>query len=129
MTSVQRRKLVVLLVATALFNDMLQLTMLLPIIHTLISSPPPLGVKSNKEVALGVFFASKDICQMLFAPVAGVLTSKTSAHTALISSTIGLGLATFVFAEATTFWQQARDKGIGTAVFEMAQQRILNGHP
>ena len=102
---VQRRKLVVLLVATALFNDMLQLTMLLPIIHTLISSPPPLGVKSNKEVALGVFFASKDICQMLFAPVAGVLTSKTSAHTALISSTIGLGLATFVFAEATTFWQ------------------------
>jgi MFS family permease len=34
-----------------------------------------------------------------------VLTSNTSAHTALISSTIGLGLATFVFAEATTFWQ------------------------
>ena len=31
----QRRKLVVMLVAMALFNDMLQLTMLLPIIHTL----------------------------------------------------------------------------------------------
>ena len=31
--------------------------------------------------------------------------------------------------QATTFWQQARDKGIGTAVFEMAQQRILTGHP
>lgn len=32
----QRRKLVVMLVAMALFNDMLQLTMLLPIIHTLV---------------------------------------------------------------------------------------------
>jgi len=31
--------------------------------------------------------------------------------------------------QATSFWQQARDKGIGTPVFEMAQQRILNGHP
>jgi tetratricopeptide (TPR) repeat protein len=31
--------------------------------------------------------------------------------------------------QATSFWQQARDKGIGTAVFEMAQQRILTGHP
>ncbi|KAL7536844.1 hypothetical protein ACHAXR_007431 [Thalassiosira sp. AJA248-18] len=101
----QRRKLVVLLVATALFNDMLQLTMLLPIIHTLVSSPPPLGVTTNKEVALGLFFAAKDICQMTFAPIAGILTSKTSANTALITSTVGLGLATFVFAEATTFRQ------------------------
>jgi len=101
----RRRNLVVLLVATALFNDMLQLTMLLPIIHTLVSSPPPLGVTTNKEVALGLFFASKDLCQMLFAPIAGILTSKTSANAALILSTVGLGLATFVFAEATTFRQ------------------------
>ena len=42
---------------------------------------------------------------MTFAPLAGILTSKTSANTALILSTVGLGLATFVFAEATTFWQ------------------------
>lgn len=56
-------------------------------------------------MALGLFFASKDICQMTFAPLAGILTSKTSANTALILSTVGLGLATFVFAEATTFWQ------------------------
>lgn len=105
MSQSHRRRLVVLLVATALFNDMLQLTMLLPIIHTLISSPPPLGVTENKEVALGLFFASKDICQMAFAPIAGYLTSRTSANAALISSTAGLGLATFVFAEATTFRQ------------------------
>ena len=71
----------------------------------LVSSPPPLGITANKEVALGLFFASKDICQMTFAPLAGILTSKTSANTALILSTVGLGLATFVFAEATTFWQ------------------------
>ncbi|KAL3795934.1 hypothetical protein HJC23_002205 [Cyclotella cryptica] len=111
MSQERSRNVVVLLVATALFNDMLQLTMLLPIIHTLISSPPPLGVTSNKEFALGLFFASKDICQMAFAPIASVLTSRTSAQTALISSTIGLGIATFVFAEATTFWQLLLARG------------------
>ena len=42
---------------------------------------------------------------MAFAPIAGILTSKTSSNTALILSTAGLGLATFVFAEATTFRQ------------------------
>jgi len=85
--------------------------MLLPIIHTLVSSPPPLGVTTNKEVALGVFFASKDLCQMAFAPVAGVLTSKTSANAALIASTAGLGLATLVFSEATTFRQLLLARG------------------
>lgn len=94
---------------------MLQLTMLLPIIHTIISSPPPLGVSTNKEVALGLFFAVKDICQMLFAPLAAVLTSKTSANTALIASTAGLGLATFVFAEATTFRQLLLAQGAASA--------------
>lgn len=101
----------VLLVAMALFNDMLQLTMLLPIIHTLVTNPPPLGVatastsKDNAVASLGLFFASKDICQMAFAPLAGVLTSKTSSKVALILSTAGLGMATFVFAEAKTFCQ------------------------
>lgn len=85
--------------------------MLLPIIHTLVSSPPPLGVANNKEVALGLFFAAKDICQMLSAPFAGVLCSKFSPHVALISSILGLGVATFVFAEATTFWQLLLARG------------------
>ena len=129
----QRRKLVVLLVATALFNDMLQLTMLLPIIHTLVSSPPPLGVTSNKEIALGLFFASKDICQMSFAPIAGILTSKTSANTALILSTVGLGLATFVFAEATTFWQLLLARGAqgaaSAAVLCGGMSLIAETHP
>ncbi|MFM7188282.1 MAG: protein kinase domain-containing protein [Armatimonadota bacterium] len=31
--------------------------------------------------------------------------------------------------QALTLWQQASEKGIGTQVFDMAQQRILNGHP
>uniref|UniRef100_A0A7S0B0Z6 Major facilitator superfamily (MFS) profile domain-containing protein n=1 Tax=Minutocellus polymorphus TaxID=265543 RepID=A0A7S0B0Z6_9STRA len=106
-----RQRLTVLLVATALFNDMLQLTMLLPIIHTLVTSPPPLGVEGNSELALGIFFASKDICQMAMAPVAGILTSKTSPNVALLLSTVGLGLATAVFAEATTFWQLLLARG------------------
>ncbi|KAL7548011.1 hypothetical protein ACHAWF_011293 [Thalassiosira exigua] len=107
----RRRGLVVALVAAALFNDMLQLTMLLPIIHTLVSSPPPLGVAANREVALGLFFASKDLCQMAAAPVAGWIASRTSAQAALIASTAGLGLATFVFAEATTFRQLMLARG------------------
>jgi DHA1 family solute carrier family 18 vesicular amine transporter 1/2 len=110
-TTTTHKRLVVLLVATALFNDMLQLTMLLPIIHTLVSSPPPLGVTNNKEVALGLFFASKDICQMASAPFAGVLCTKFSPQVALISSIVGLGLATIVFAEATTFYQLLLARG------------------
>ena len=113
----QRQRLVVLLVTTALFNDMLQLTMLLPIIHTLITSPPPLGIASslssaanggsgnNEQVLLGLFFASKDICQMAFAPLAGILTAQTSSHTSLLLSTAGLAMATLVFANAQTFSQ------------------------
>ena len=95
--------LTVLLVALALFNDMLQMTMLLPIIPSLVSSPPPLGVKANAEVAMGIFFASKDLFQLLAAPLAGLLTSRTSPKAALALSTVGLGLATLIFAEATTF--------------------------
>lgn len=129
----QRRHMVTLLVATALFNDMLQLTMLLPIIHTLVTSPPPLGVTYNSEVALGLFFASKDICQMSFAPIAGILTSKTSPNTALISSTLGLGLATFVFAEATTFWQLLAARGAqgfaSAAVMCGGMSLIAETHP
>eukprot|EP00957_Ditylum_brightwellii_P168398 12818420-Ditylum_brightwellii.AAC.1 len=54
---------------------------------------------------MGVFFASKDIFQLTTAPLAGILTARTSATVALLSSTIGLGLATLVFADASTFKQ------------------------
>jgi len=93
------------MVALALFNDMLQLTMLLPIISTLVASPPPLGVSSHREIALGVFFAAKDICQLSVAPFAGLLTARTTPEIALALSTVGLGAATLVFARAVTFRQ------------------------
>ncbi len=48
---------------------------------------------------------------MLSAPFAGVLCSKFSPHVALISSILGLGVATFVFAEARTFWQLLLARG------------------
>ncbi|EED90449.1 hypothetical protein THAPSDRAFT_263542, partial [Thalassiosira pseudonana CCMP1335] len=87
----------------------------------------------NSEVALGLFFASKDICQMSFAPIAGILTSKTSPNTALISSTLGLGLATFVFAEATTFWQLLAARGAqgvaSAAVMCGGMSLIAETHP
>jgi DHA1 family solute carrier family 18 vesicular amine transporter 1/2 len=102
---VWRRRLTVLLVSLALFNDMLQLSMLTPIIPSLIASPPPLGVRENSEVAMGLLFAIKDVCQLTAAPVAGWLTSRHSSHAALCISTAGLGLATISFAEATTFTQ------------------------
>uniref|UniRef100_A0A7S4MS80 Major facilitator superfamily (MFS) profile domain-containing protein n=1 Tax=Odontella aurita TaxID=265563 RepID=A0A7S4MS80_9STRA len=104
-TTLIRQRLVLLLAAFALFNDLLQITMILPILPTLISSPPPLGVESNAEIAMGIFFASKDILQLSTAPLAGMLTARTSAAAALLLSTVALGLATFVFADATTFGQ------------------------
>jgi hypothetical protein len=105
LSETKRRRLTVLLVAMALFNDTLQLTMLLPIISTLISSPPPLGLQANAEIAMGVFFASKDICQLAFAPLAGYMTARTSSNVALTVSTVALGLATLVYASCTTFRQ------------------------
>lgn len=48
---------------------------------------------------------------MGFAPIAGLLTARTSPNAALALSTTGLGLATFVFAEATTFWQLLLARG------------------
>jgi hypothetical protein len=77
-----RRQLTVLLVAMALFNDMLQLSMLTPIIPSLIASPPPLGVSSNGQVAMGLLFASKDICQLSAAPLAAILISRYSSRLA-----------------------------------------------
>ena len=100
-----RRRLTVALVCMALFNDMVQVSMLTPIIPTLIASPPPLGVSERAEVAMGLLFASKDICQLAAAPLAGWLTSRHSSHAALCLSTAGLGLATISFAEASTFTQ------------------------
>jgi hypothetical protein len=58
-TTTMHQKWTVLLVAMALFNDTLQLTMLVPIIHTLVHSPPPLGVASRETAALGLFLRSR----------------------------------------------------------------------
>jgi hypothetical protein len=95
----------VLLVSFALLNDMLQLTMLTPIIPALINSPPPLGVGANGEMAMGLLFASKDICQLCAAPLAGHLMTRCSSLTALLVSTLGLGLGTLLFAEGRSFRQ------------------------
>ena len=88
------QRLTVLVVGVALFNDFMLITMLVPIIPQLLKSPPPLGVERNSEVAMGILFASKDICQLAFAPLAGLLTTHGSSHTALIWSTVGLAIST-----------------------------------
>jgi DHA1 family solute carrier family 18 vesicular amine transporter 1/2 len=94
----------VFVVAFALFNDMIQLTMLTPIVPSLIASPPPLGVRENAEMAMGLLFACKDIFQLAVAPLAGHLATRYSSQMALFISTVGLGIATLSFAQAKTFW-------------------------
>ena len=88
------QRLTVIVVGVALFNDFMLITLLVPIIPQLLKSPPPLGVERNSEVAMGILFASKDICQLAFAPLAGMLTTHGSSHTALIWSTVGLAIST-----------------------------------
>jgi MFS transporter, DHA1 family, solute carrier family 18 (vesicular amine transporter), member 1/2 len=123
--STRSNKMVLALVAMALLNDSLQVTMLAPIVHTLVvNSPPPLGVTSNGEIALGLFFAAKDICQLLFAPVAGILTARLQSPILTLSlSTAALGMATLVFAEATTFRQLLLARGAQGA----ASAAVLTG--
>ena len=77
--------------------------MLTPIVPLLIASPPPLGVTVNAQMAMGLLYASKDIFQLVSAPLAGYLTAQYSSQSALWLSTFGLGVATLCFAEASTF--------------------------
>ena len=95
-----RRKMALAMVFAALFNDTLQVSLLVPMLPSLIRQT---GISENAEIAMGIFFASKDIFQLLGAPVAGWLTQVVGCQVALTASTVGLGVATLVFAQATSF--------------------------
>ena len=134
MTDTRRRHLTVLLVGSALMNDSLQVSMLLPMIHSLVTSPPPLGVPdSSAEIAMGIFFAAKDMLQLTTAPLAGVLVSRTSSHRALFLSTAALGAATLLFSQATTFAQllvaRAAQGAASAAVLTGGLTLIAETHP
>lgn len=67
-----RRKITVAMVFAALFNDTLQVSMLVPLLPSLIRQTE---LDENvSEIAMGIFFASKDIFQLLGAPLAGWIT-------------------------------------------------------
>ena len=99
-TSSHQRRLIVAMVFAALFNDTLQVSLLIPILPSLIRQS---GISENAEIAMGIFFAAKDIFQFLGAPAAGWITQVVGCQVALTTSTIGLGVATLVFAQATSF--------------------------
>eukprot|EP00977_Amphora_coffeiformis_P000339 scaffold96_cov172-Amphora_coffeaeformis.AAC.3 len=98
--TVVRRKITVALVFAALFNDTLQVSLLVPILPALIRNA---GITENAEIAMGIFFAAKDVFQLLGAPIAGHVTQIVGGQVALTASTMGLGLATLVFAQATSY--------------------------
>lgn len=130
----RRRRMIVWLVGSALMNDSLQVSMLLPMIHSLVTSPPPLGVPdSSAEIAMGIFFAAKDMLQLATAPLAGILVARTSAQRALFLSTAALGGATLVFSQATTFTQlliaRAAQGAASAAVLTGGLSLIATTHP
>ena len=92
---VRRQRWTTLVVGAALCNDVLLLLMLVPMLPTLVPSASPF------ELAL--LFSTKDLCQLLFAPIAGAMTLRAGAGRTLSSSLVALALATVAFAEAKTF--------------------------
>ena len=90
-----QQRLTVLLVGSALCNDVLLLLMLVPMLPALLPSASPFG--------LACLFSAKDLCQLLCAPLAGALTLKAGARFCLSTSLLSLGAATIAFAEARSF--------------------------
>ena len=96
------KQLCVITVGLALFNDILLLLMIVPMLPSLLS-PPPVGVGAPGQMSVAVIFSAKDAFQLIFAPVAGALTQRTGAREVLAGGLIGLAAATIAFAEARTF--------------------------
>lgn len=95
---VQRsQQLTVFTVGMALFNDVVLLLMIVPILPAL--SP------SATDLQLAVLFSIKDVCQLICAPFAGALTLRCGARPLLAASLLGMAAATVAFAEANSFNQ------------------------
>lgn len=82
-------------VGGALCNDALLLLMLVPMLPALLPSASPLR--------LACLFSSKDLCQLVCAPLAGALTLEVGAQNSLTASLLLLALSTVAFAEAQSF--------------------------
>lgn len=95
----QRQKSTVTAVGFALFNDVLLLLMLVPMLPSLLEDE---GVSDMK---LALLFTAKDICQMCFAPVAGAATLTFGARHSLTASLLALAASTVAFAEAKGYFQ------------------------
>ena len=91
-----RQKLTVTTVGLALFNDVLLLLMLVPMLPSLLDGQPD-------EMRVACLFSAKDVCQMLAAPFAGWLTLQAGASVSLGASLLGLAASTVAFAEARGF--------------------------
>lgn len=92
----QHQDLVVLTVGLALFNDILLLLMLVPMLPVLISDASP----TNSDMRLAVLFATKDIFQVICAPLAGMATLRLGPRVSFAASLFGLAASTVAFAEA-----------------------------
>jgi MFS family permease len=89
------QRLAVLTVGMALFNDVVLLLMLVPMLPNLFSPAT--------DLQLTTLFAVKDVGQLICAPLAGALIIQTGARGSLAVSLLGLGMSTIAFAEARTF--------------------------
>ena len=92
----RRQAYTVATVGLALFNDVLLLLMLVPMLPQLLEPPA-------SELRIACLFSAKDALQLLAAPLAGALTLRVGAHATLSLSLVGLALSTVAFAEARGF--------------------------
>ena len=96
----RRQQFTVATVGLALFNDIMLLLMLVPMLPSLLGDGLPVS-----DIRLACVFSAKDVFQVLFAPLAGALTLRLGARHALGASLLALAAATVAFAEAKGFHQ------------------------
>jgi len=99
-----RQQLIVTTVGLSLFNDVLLLLMVVPMLPSLLETSTS-GAGAHRELALALLFSTKEFCQCLCAPLAGALTVRVGTRTSLAASLIGLAVSTIAFAEARTYRQ------------------------
>jgi MFS family permease len=89
----------------ALFNDVLLLLMVVPMLPSLLQASTVGAGSAHREFSLALLFSAKEFCQCICAPFAGALTVHVGARVSLTASLVGLAISTVAFAEARTFRQ------------------------
>ena len=93
----------VLIVLLGLLSDFMLLTIIIPFVPQLLSTPPPAGAGVYSTTMIGLLFSAKPIVQILANPFAGLLTDRVGPRRPLLGAVAVLAASTVCFAEGRSY--------------------------